>query len=109
MIRVHLRFARPAFHLARAVAADDGQVVAGVGTALTPSVVRSIAAAGVDSVWVEEADQVAEWEEYLDLDRALAALEIRFAGAEADEVLCALKECLRQRLVDRARRDQDAG
>jgi hypothetical protein len=104
MTRVHLRSARPAFHLAQAVIAADGQVVAGVGTALTSSVVRSLVAAGVDGVWVAETDLVAEWEEDPDLDQALAALDARFAGAPADAVLDALKDCLRQRLVARAQR-----
>lgn len=101
MTRVHLRSARPAFHLAEAVTADDGQLVAGQGSALTSSVVRSLAAAGVDSVWIAEDDLVAEWEEDPDLDRALAALDARFAGAPADAILGALKTCLRQRLVAR--------
>jgi hypothetical protein len=108
MTRVHLRSARPAFHLAQAVTAADGQVVAGVGTALTSSVVRSLAAAGVDCVWVAETDQVAEWEEDPDLERALAALDARFAGAPADAVLDALKTCLRHRLEAHARRHEES-
>jgi hypothetical protein len=107
MTRVHLRSARPAFHLARAVTAADGQVVAGIGTALTPSVVRSLAAAGVDSLWIEEDALVAEWEEDPDLERALAALDARFAGAPADAILGALKTCLHDRLVARAQRDEE--
>ncbi len=107
MIRVHLRSARPSWHLAQAVTAADGQLVAGVGTGLGPSVVRSLIAAGVDSVWVEEAEQVAEWEEDPTLERALAALDARFGNA-ADPVLAALKECLRHRLVARARRLEEA-
>jgi hypothetical protein len=106
MTRVHLRSARPAFHLARAVTAADGQVVAGTGTALTPSVVRSLAAAGVESVWIGEDGLVAEWEEDPDLERALAALDARFAGAPADAILGALKSCLRDRLVARAEREE---
>jgi hypothetical protein len=104
VIRLHLRSARSSLHLARAVTTADGQLVAGVGTGLGPSVVRSLLAVGVDSVWVEEADQVAEWEEDPALDRALAALDARFAGDVADPVLDALQECLRHRLVARARR-----
>jgi hypothetical protein len=106
MTRVHLRSARPAFHLARAVSAADGHVVAGVGTALTTSVVRSLVAAGVDSVWVAESDLVAEWEEDPDLDRALAALDARFADGPANAVLDALRDCLRHRLVARAQRTE---
>ncbi len=103
---MHLRSARPAFHLARAVTAADGQVVAGAGTALTPSVVRSLAAVGVDSVWVGEDALVAEWEEDPDLQHALDALDARFAGAPADAILGALKACLRGRLVARAERQE---
>lgn len=101
---MHLRSARPSWHLARAVTTADGQLVAGVGTGLGPSVVRSLLVAGVDSVWVEEANQVAEWEEDPALDRALAALDARFAGGAGDPVLAALQECLRHRLVARAHR-----
>jgi hypothetical protein len=107
MTRVHLRSARPAFHLARAVTAADGQLVAGAGTALTPSVVRSLAAAGVDSVWVGEDGLVAEWEEDPDLQRALEALDARFAGAPADAILSALKTCLHDRIVARAGRNDE--
>src|SRR5690242_3979085 len=106
MIRVHLRSARPALHLAQAVTTADGQLVAGLGTALTPSVVRSLTAAGIDCVWIAESDQVATWDEDPDLDRALAALDARFAGAPADAVLDALKECLRNRLRTHARRHE---
>lgn len=107
MTRVHLRSARPAFHLAHAVTAGDGQLVAGAGTALTPSVVRSLVAAGADTAWVVEDDLVAEWEEDPGLDRALAALDDRFAGAQADAVLDALKTCIRNRLVARAQRHDE--
>jgi hypothetical protein len=106
MTRIHVRSARPAFHLAQAVTAGDGQLIAGLGTALTPSVVRSLTAAGVDCVWIVESDEVAAWEEDPDLDRALAALDARFAGVPADAVLDALKECLRNRLRAHARRHE---
>ncbi len=104
MIRIHLRFARPTQHLSRAVTADDGTVVAGVGTRLGASVVRSLRAVGVDRVWIREAEQVAAWEEDKALADALADLDGRFAADGGDPVLDTIHRCLRNRMLTRARR-----
>lgn len=103
MTRIHLRFARPGMHLARALADPDGTVMAGVGTRLTASLVRALRDQGVERVWVRE-DAVAPWEVDADLDEALAALDARFARDGEDPVLAAVHACLRNRMIARARR-----
>ena len=102
MLRVRLGHAKPHMHLARAVLGADGCVVAGAGTTLVPGVVRSLARLGVQSVEVEEAEDVAEWEEDKDPARALADLEARFAGEPADPILDTLKAALVRHLRARA-------
>ena len=103
MIRVHLRFARPTMHLARPLAADDGALLAGVGTRLTRPLTRALRDSGVESVWVREVEGVADWEEDKDLDRALAALTARFADEPPDPVLLAVRDTLRLLLLRRVR------
>jgi hypothetical protein len=102
MIRIHVRYARPSLHLARPVAGADGALVAGVGSALTPSVVRGLSDIGVTRVWVREVDRVRAWEEDRDLEQALAALDARLAGEPPDPTLEAIGAALRRRLVARA-------
>jgi hypothetical protein len=106
-VRIQLRFARPHMHLAEAVVGPDGRVIAGVGTTLGESVVRALLRQGIESAVVEEADEVAEWEEAKDLDAALAALDARFAGEPADAILTTLKASLARHLRTRAARRED--
>lgn len=103
MTRIHLRFARPGMHLARALTDPDGTVMAGVGTRLTASLVRALRDQDVERVWIQE-EAVAPWEIDPDLDEALAALDGRFAREGADPVLAAVHACLRNRMIARARR-----
>ncbi len=109
MVRVQLRFARPELHLAHPVTGPGGGVLVGAGTRLEPAAVRSLLALGVRSVWVEEADRVASWEEDRDLEPALAALAARFAGEPENPVLRALEDALRRRLVACARGPSGGG
>lgn len=97
-VRIHVRFARPGLTLAAAAVAEDGALVAGAGTELRPSVVRSLLEAGIDSVRIREADAVAPWEREPELDEAMAALAARFAHAGADPVLAALRAALARRM-----------
>jgi hypothetical protein len=101
MIRIHLRHARPRLHLAEPVVGPDGALVAGVGSSLTRSVVRTLADLGVRSVWVREAEQVREWEEDRDLARALADLDARLAAEPPDPTLDAIGAALRRHLMAR--------
>lgn len=108
MTRIHLRFARPGMHLARALTASDGTVMAGVGTRLTPSLLRGLREQGVERIWVRE-DAVAPWEVDVDLEQALADLDARFADTEGDPVLAAVHACLRNRMIAREQRLRSAG
>ena len=72
--------------LARPLVGPDGAVVAGVGTSLTPSLLRMLLVMEVESVWVEADASIADWEEDKDLARALADLETRFAHEGNDPV-----------------------
>ncbi len=107
MTRVHLRFARPGMHLAQALTATDGTVVAGVGTKLTASLLRAFCEHDVERLWVQE-DGVAPWEVDAGLEQALADLEARFAHEQGDPVLDAVHACLRNRLIARERRLEGA-
>jgi len=101
MVRIRLGHAKPHMHLARAVLGADGCVVAGAGTTLGPSVVRSLVRLGVRSVEVVEAGEVAAWEEDKDPSRAVADLEARFVGEPPDPILDALKAALVRHLTPR--------
>ncbi|MCW5892912.1 MAG: hypothetical protein KIT14_20555 [bacterium] len=90
-------------HLARALTAADGAVMAGVGTRLTPSLLRALRDQDVERVWVSE-DAVAPWEVDVDLEQALADLDARFAREAGDPVLAAVHTCLRNRMIAREQR-----
>jgi hypothetical protein len=84
--------------LARPLTGTDGAVVAGVGTGLTPSLVRMLLTMDVESVWVEDDVSIADWEKDKDLDDALADLANRFAHEAPDPVRDALEAALREHL-----------
>jgi hypothetical protein len=88
--------------LARPVVGPDGAVVAGVGTTLTPPLVRMLLAMGVDGVWIDTELPVADWEEAKDCARALADLAARFAYESPDPVRDALEAALRAHLLAKA-------
>ena len=102
MIRIRLHYARPHMHLAEAVETSDGAPVAGIGTTLTPELVRSLRRLGIESVVVREAEGVAEWEEEKDLAGALRDLDARFAMEGPDPLLAELQRALRRHLARRA-------
>lgn len=108
MTRIHLRFARPGMHLARALSASDDTVLAGVGTRLTPSLLRALREQGVERVWVRE-ETVAPWEADVELEQALADLDARFAHETRDPVLAAVHACLRNRMIAREQRLRSSG
>jgi hypothetical protein len=102
MIRIGLHYARPHMHLAEAVEGPDGAPIAGVGTTLTPDLVRFLLRLGITSVVVREAEGVAAWEEEKDLADALRELDARFANEGSDPLLDELQRALRRHLARRA-------
>ena len=106
MVRIRLRCVKPGMRLARPLVGDDGAVVAGVGTGLTPSLVRMLLAMDLESAWITADAAVADWEEDKDLDRALADLEARFAYESRDPVRDALEAALREHFRARASRSE---
>lgn len=102
MIRIGLHYARPHMHLAEAVEGADGAPIAGVGTTLTPELVRSLRRLGVESVVVRETEGVAEWEEEKDLEHGLRDLDARFASEAADPILDEIRRALQRHLGRRA-------
>ncbi len=109
MTRIHLRYARPHMHLAEPLVGPDGVVVAGAGTTLGESVVRSLLRAGVETVVVQESADVADWEQAKTLEEALADLDARFAAESRDAILDTLKTAIAHHLAARARRRAEGG
>ena len=102
MVSIQLRCVKPRMRLARPIVGPDAAVVAGVGTTLTPALVRMLLAMDVDSVWIETDLPVADWEEAKDSERALAALAARFAHEPRDPLRDALEAALRTHLLAKA-------
>jgi len=101
-VRIHLQFATPQMRLARPISDANGRLVAGIGTILSPGVVRVLRHMAVQSVLVDDAGGVASWEQVLTLDEERAALEARFANETATPPLDEIRAALVRRLERRA-------
>ena len=91
--------------LARPLVDRDGLLVAGAGTQLGPSVLRTLRRLAVRSVLVmEEAGDVPSWGKVRPLDEELAALEARLAPARRQGALAELHAAIVRHLGARAAR-----
>ena len=101
-VRIHLQFATPQMRLARPISDANGRLVAGVGTILSPGVVRVLRHMAVQSVLVEDAGGVPSWEQVRTLDEERAALAARFANEASTPSLEEVRAALDRRLERRA-------
>jgi len=82
-VRVPLQFVKPPMRLARPVLDGEGRLVAGAGTVLGESVVRTLRNLALQSVLVEGGTDLPSWETVEPLEVELRDLADRF-GAEPD-------------------------
>jgi hypothetical protein len=105
-VRIHLQFATPQMRLARPITDTGGRLVAGVGTTLSAGVVRVLRHMAVQSVLVEDAEDVAAWERVQTASEELAALRARFAGEPLtpplEEIAAALGRRIERRAAEQA-------
>lgn len=106
MVRVPLEFAKPTMRLAKPVCDASGRVMAGSGSALTPSIVRLLRRLAIQTVVVESRDDVAGWESIRSLDEERARLDARLVATDPDSPGALLRDALQRRLI---RRDQRLG
>lgn len=90
--------------LAKPVCDADGRVMAGSGSALTPSIVRLLRRLAIQTVVVESTDDVAGWESVRPLDEEVARLDVRLRRADLDSPRAQLRDALERRLVRREQR-----
>ena len=101
-VRVHLQFATPQMRLARPISDANGRLVAGVGTMLSASVVRVLRHMAVQSVTVEEADEVEPWQRVRTVEEEQAALARRFAKETVTPPLAEVQAAIARHLERRA-------
>jgi hypothetical protein len=101
-VRIHLQFATPQMRLARPISDVEGRLVAGVGTMLSPGVVRVLRHMAVQSVLVEDAGDLASWEKVRTADDELAALAARFAFDPLTPALQEIHAAIVRRIERRA-------
>ncbi len=101
-VRIHLQFATPQMRLARPISDTNGRLVAGVGTMLSPGVVRVLRHMAVQSVMVEDAGELASWEQVRTVEEEQAALERRFAGEHLTPALAEIQAAIARHLERRA-------
>lgn len=101
-VRIHLQFATPLMRLARPISDANGRLVAGVGTVLSPGVVRVLRHMAVQSVMVDDAGQLAPWEQVRTLAEEQAALAARFANEPLTPPLEEIRAAIARHLERRA-------
>jgi hypothetical protein len=101
-VRIHLQFATPQMRLARPISDASGRLVAGVGTVLSPSVLRVLRHMAVQSVVVDDPGERAPWEQVRSSAEEQAALAARFAGEPLTPPLAEIHAAIERHLVRRA-------
>lgn len=100
--RIHLQFATPTMRLARPISDANGRLVAGIGTLLSPGVVRVLRHMAVQSVLVEDAGDVASWEQVRTPAEEHLALAARFAKEPVTPPLAEIQAAIGRRIERRA-------
>lgn len=101
-VRIHLQYATPQMRLARAISDARGRLVAGIGTGLSPGVVRVLRQMAVQSVVVDDAGARAPWEQVRTLAEEQAALAARFVAEPPTPALAEVRAALSRYLERRA-------
>jgi hypothetical protein len=103
-VRVHLQFATGHMRLARPISDASGRLVAGVGTMLSPGVVRVLRHMAVQSVVVDDAGELASWERVRTIAEEQEGLAARFAKEPPTPPLLEIRAALARHLERRAAR-----
>jgi len=101
-VRIHLQFATPQMRLARPISDANGRLIAGIGTMLSPGVVRVLRHMAVQSVTVEDAPGLAAWERVRTVDDEHAALAARFADEAVTPALAEIRAAIGRHIERRA-------
>ncbi|MCC6849584.1 MAG: hypothetical protein IT294_13865 [Deltaproteobacteria bacterium] len=101
-VRIHLQYAKPQMRLARPITDASGRLVAGVGTVLSPGVVRVLRQMALQSVVVDGAGAEASWERVRTLDEERSALAARFAAEPPTPPLVDIRAAIDRHLERRA-------
>lgn len=101
-VRIHLQFAKPSMRLARPISDANGRLVAGIGTMLSPGVVRVLRHMAVQSVTVEDAESLGSWEQVRTPAEEHAALAARFANEALTPPLVEIQEAIARHIDRRA-------
>src|SRR4051794_37988888 len=104
MVRVPLEFAKATMRLAKPICDASGRVMAGNGSALTPSVLRVLRRLAIQSVVVADSDDVAGWEAVRPLADEVGRLADRVGAVTAGSPRAMLRDALERRLARRADR-----
>src|SRR5690349_18471672 len=107
--RIHLQFATPTMRLARPISDANGRLVAGIGTMLSPGVVRVLRHMAVQSVLVEDAGDLPAWEQVRTPAEEHAALAARFAAEPRTPPLAEIEAAIGRLIDRRAAARADAG
>ena len=100
--RIHLQFATPQMRLARPISDANGRLVAGIGTTLSPGVVRVLRHMAVQSVMVEDGVGHSAWAQVRTVSDEHAALAARFAGETVTPPLAEIQAAIARRIEQRA-------
>lgn len=100
-VRIHLQFATARMRLARPISDANGRLVAGVGTMLSPGVLRVLRHMAVQSVVVDDAGELAPWERVRTLAEELEELAERFAAEPATPAFGEIHAAIARRLERR--------
>ncbi len=100
--RIHLQFATPLMRLARPINDADGRLVAGIGTVLSPSVLRVLRHMAVQTVVVDDAGGLSAWEQVRTPVEDHVALANRFAREPVTPALTEIQAAIARRIDRRA-------
>jgi hypothetical protein len=101
-VRVPIQFAKPTMRLARPICDSDGKLVAGNGTLLQDRVIRLLRKMALQSLVVEDTDDVPSWVTIRPLRQDLVELEERFRREGPSRPLDLIRQAITRHLVKRA-------
>jgi len=90
-----MRLARPIFD-------SDGRLIAGNGTLLNDSVTRLLRKMALQTVVVEETEDLPLWETIRPIEQQLMELEERFQWEEPSKALDEIRQAISRHLIKRA-------